>query len=163
MAAKTTDYTKMMKDMMGAVPVDMSAIEETFKTQASLGEKLSKVALTAAEKSAEISTKWTKETLSKVGSVAVVKEEPADYAKAMTDMASAQAEMTALMVRASAMEETTRIAASVDLRRRIRPSKPLMSGRLRSSTTMSGVTLSSAVSASARLAAVATDSTVHTA
>ncbi len=95
MTAKNTDYTKMMKDMMGAFPVDMTAVQEAFKTQATLGEKLSGVALSAAEKSTEISTKWTKDTLSKVGKVAVVKEEPADYAKAMTDLASAQAEMTA--------------------------------------------------------------------
>ena len=96
MAAKTTtDYTKMMKDMMGAFPVDMTAMQDAFKTQATLGEKLSKVALEAAEKSTEISTKWTKDTLAKVGSVTVVKDEPADYAKAMTDFASAQAEMTA--------------------------------------------------------------------
>ncbi|MEL7116049.1 MAG: phasin, PhaP [Pseudomonadota bacterium] len=96
MAAKTSnDYTKMMKDMLGAFPVDMTAMQDAFKTQATLGEKLSKVALEAAEKSTEISTKWTKDTLGKVGTVTVVKDEPADYAKAMTDFASAQAEMTA--------------------------------------------------------------------
>jgi hypothetical protein len=102
MAAKTTDYSKMMQEMLGAFPVDMTAMQDAFKTQATLGEKLSKVALDAAEKSTEISTKWTKETLTKVGAVAVVKEEPADYAKSMTDFASAQAEMTAEAVAAFA-------------------------------------------------------------
>ena len=102
MAAKTTDYAKMMQDMLGAFPVDMTAMQDAFKTQATLGEKLSKVALNAAETSAEISSKWTKDTLSKVGNVAVVKEEPSDYAKAMTDLASAQAEMTAESVAAFA-------------------------------------------------------------
>jgi hypothetical protein len=53
------------------------------------------VALEAADKSTEISTKWTKDTLSKLGNVATVKEEPADYGKAVTDFASAQAESTA--------------------------------------------------------------------
>jgi hypothetical protein len=95
MAAKTTDYTKMMKDMMGAFPVDMTAMQDAFKTQATLSEKLSKVALEAADKSTEISTKWTKETLAKFGDMSVAKEDPADYTKAMTDFASAQAEMTA--------------------------------------------------------------------
>jgi len=95
MAAKTPDYTSIMQEMMGAFPVDMTSFQDAFKTQATLGEKLSKVALTAAEKSTEISTKWTKDTLGKVGTVAVVKDEPTDYAKAMTDFASAQAEMTA--------------------------------------------------------------------
>lgn len=93
--AKTQDYTKVMKDFMGAFPVDMTAMQETFKTQASFAEKMSKVALAAADKSAEISSKWTKETLNKVGSVATVKEDPADYSKAVTDFASAQAELAA--------------------------------------------------------------------
>jgi hypothetical protein len=95
MAAKTTDYTKMMKDMIGAFPVDMTAMQDAFKTQATLSEKLSKVALEAADKSTEISTKWTKDTLAKFGDMSVAKEDPADYTKAMTDFASAQAEMTA--------------------------------------------------------------------
>ncbi len=95
MAAKTQDYTKMMKDMMGAFPVDMSAVQDAFKTQATLADKMSKVALEAAEKSTEISSKWTKDTIGKLGSVTDVKSEPADYGKAMTDFASAQAEMAA--------------------------------------------------------------------
>ncbi|MBT8455143.1 MAG: Phasin [Rhodobacteraceae bacterium] len=93
--AKAQDYSKVFKDMMGSFPVDMSAMQDAYKTQASLGEKMSKVALEAAEKSTEISSKWTKDTLSKVGAVTTVKDEPADYGKAMTDFASAQAEMAA--------------------------------------------------------------------
>lgn len=92
--AKTQDYTKMMKDMMGAFPVDMTAFQDAFKTQATVSDKLSKVALEAADKSTEISTRWTKETLAKVAAITSVKEDPADYTKAMTDFASAQAEMT---------------------------------------------------------------------
>lgn len=93
--AKKTDYTKMMQDMMGAFPMDMSAFEDMFKTQAVFGEKVSRVALEAAEKSVEISTKWTRDTLSKVGDMTAAKTEAADYSKAMTDFASAQAEMAA--------------------------------------------------------------------
>ena len=70
-------------------------MEDAFKTQATLNEKLSGLALTAAEKSTEISTKWTKDTLSKLAEMTKVKAEPADYAKAMTDFASAQAEASA--------------------------------------------------------------------
>ncbi len=95
MATKSQDYTKMMKDMMGAFPVDMTAMQDAFKTQAALTEKMSKVALEAAEKSTEISTKWTKDTLGQFGSLTTVKDEPADYGKAMTDFASAQAEYAA--------------------------------------------------------------------
>jgi len=61
--AKTQDYSKVMKDFMGAFPVDMTAVQDALKTQASFGEKLSKVALEAADKSAEISNKWTKDTI----------------------------------------------------------------------------------------------------
>ena len=92
--SKQNDVTKMMQDMMGAFPVDTKAMQDAFKTSATLNEKMSKVALEAAEKSTEISSKWTKDTLSKVGEMTAVKDEPADYGKAMTDFASAQAEMT---------------------------------------------------------------------
>ena len=93
-ATKSNDMTKMMQEMMGAFPVDTKAMQDAFKTHATLNEKMSKVALEAAEKSTEISSKWTKDTLSKLAQVASVKEEPADYGKAVTDFASAQAEMT---------------------------------------------------------------------
>ena len=95
MAAKAQDFTTMMKDMMGAFPVDTAAMEDAFKTTATLNEKLSAVALEAAEKSTEISAKWTKDTLTKLADMSKVKKEPADYAKAMTDFASAQAEVAA--------------------------------------------------------------------
>ncbi len=93
--ANTQDFTAMMKDMMGAFPVDTAAMEDAFKTTATLNEKLSTVAIDAATKSSEISTKWTKDTLSKMADISKAKAEPADYAKAMTDFASAQAEMAA--------------------------------------------------------------------
>jgi hypothetical protein len=93
--AKTQDFTAVMKDMMGAFPVDTKAMEEAFKTTASLNEKLTGVALDAAGKSAELSNKWTKDTLAKVADMSKAKAEPADYAKAMTDFASASAEVAA--------------------------------------------------------------------
>ncbi len=93
--AKTQDFTKVMQDMMGAFPMDASALQGAFKTSAALGEKMTKVALEAAEKSTEISSKWTKDTLSKVGEFAKAKAEPTDYTKAMTDLASSAAEMAA--------------------------------------------------------------------
>ena len=93
--AKTQDFTAIMKDMMGAFPVDTTAMEGAFKSTASLNEKLSGVALEAAEKSAEISNKWTKDTLAKLTEMSKAKAEPADYAKAATDFASASAEVAA--------------------------------------------------------------------
>lgn len=93
--AAATDATAFLKDMMGAFPVDTSAFEDAFKNTASLNEKLAGVALTAAEKSSEISSKWTKDTITKLTDMSKAKAEPADYAKAMTDFASAQAEVAA--------------------------------------------------------------------
>lgn len=93
--AKTQDFTAVFKDMMGAFPVDTKAMEESFKTQTALAEKMSAVAIDAAGKSTELSAKWTQETLGKLQAMATAKTEPADYAKAMTDFASAAAETAA--------------------------------------------------------------------
>ena len=93
-AKGTNDYTKMMKDMLGAFPVDASAMTEAFKTQATFADKMSKVVLEAAEKSTEVSAGWTKATIGKLGVVTNAKDDPTDYTKAMTDFASAQAEMS---------------------------------------------------------------------
>ncbi|GHG90519.1 phasin, PhaP [Pseudodonghicola xiamenensis] len=93
--AKTQDFTAMMKDVMGAFPVDTTAMEDAFKTTAALNEKLSAVAIEAAEKTSEISSAWAKDTLSKLADVSKAKAEPADYAKAFSDFASASAEVAA--------------------------------------------------------------------
>lgn len=95
MTAKSQDFTKTVQDMMGAFPIDTTAMQDAFKTSAALGEKMSKVAFEAADKSNEISAKWTKETLGRLADVTKVKEEPADYSKAVTEFASAQAESAA--------------------------------------------------------------------
>lgn len=89
------DMNSMMKDMMGAFPVDTKSMEDVFKNQAALGEKLSSVCLSAAEKSTEIQTNWTKSTLEKLAEMSRAKTEPADYAKALSDFASANAEVAA--------------------------------------------------------------------
>lgn len=93
--ANTQDFTKYMTDMMGSFPMDTASFTDAVKSQTAMAEKMSKLALEAAEKSAEISNKWTKETLAKMAPVTTAKEEPADYAKAMTDFASATAEVAA--------------------------------------------------------------------
>lgn len=95
MAKAAQDFTAIMKDVLGSFPVDTKAFEDAFKTQATLNEKLAGVALSAAEKSSDISAKWTKDTLSKLADMAKAKAEPADYAKALTDFASASAEVAA--------------------------------------------------------------------
>jgi hypothetical protein len=93
--AKADDFTKYMSEMMQSLPLDTAAIQDAFKNQAAMGEKMSKVALEAAEKSSELSAKWTKDAFAKITEVASAKSEPADYSKSMTDFASASAEMAA--------------------------------------------------------------------
>lgn len=93
--ATTQDFTKMVQDMLGAFPVDMTAAQDAFKTSADLSDKMSKVALEAADKSNEIASKWTKDTIAKLGDVTSAKAEPTEYGKALTDFASASAEMAA--------------------------------------------------------------------
>ena len=93
--AKTPDFAKTFQDMMANFPIDTSSFQEAFKSQGVLGEKLARVALTAAERSTEISAQWAKDAIARVGELAAVKQEPADYAKSMTDFASASAEVAA--------------------------------------------------------------------
>ena len=93
--SKTPDFTKVMQDMMASFPVDASAMQNAFKTQAAFGEKLSKVALEAAEKSTEITSKWAKDTIAKMADVSKAKTEVTEYGKAASDFASAAAEMAA--------------------------------------------------------------------
>jgi len=92
---KPQDFTKVIQDMMSSFPVDASAMQDAFKTQAAMTEKMAKVALEAAEKSTEISSRWTKDTIAKIGALAKAKDEPTEYTKAITDFASAAAEMAA--------------------------------------------------------------------
>ena len=93
--AKTPDFAKTFQDMMANFPIDTSSFQEAFKSQGVLGEKLTRVALTAAERSTEISAQWAKDAIARVGELAAVKQEPADYAKSLTDFASASAEVAA--------------------------------------------------------------------
>lgn len=92
---KTTDYAKVMQDMMAAFPMDLSAFQNAFKTQAAFGEKLSRVALEAAEKTTDISSRWAKDTIAKLSLAAKARTDAADYTKAATDFATAAAEMAA--------------------------------------------------------------------
>ena len=93
--AKTPDFTKAFQDVFAKLPVDTSSFQEAFKSQSVLGEKLTKISLAAAERSTEISAQWAKDTIARFGELTATKEEPADYAKAVSDFASAAAEAAA--------------------------------------------------------------------
>jgi hypothetical protein len=93
--AKTPDFTKTMQDMMANFPGNMSSTQDAMKSQSVLSEKLARVALAAAERSTEISARWVQDSLARMGELAALKEEPSDYAKAVSDFASAAAETAA--------------------------------------------------------------------
>ncbi len=93
--AKNQDFTAVFKDMMGSFPVDTKSMEDAYKSQATLAEKMSTVSLSAAQESAQLSAKWAQDTLTKMQDMTKVKAEPADYTKSMTDFASATAESAA--------------------------------------------------------------------
>ncbi len=92
MAKANPDFTAAFKDIMGAFPVDTKAMEGMFQNQTVLSEKMSAVAIDAAQQSTDLSAKWAQDTLSKVSAVATAKTEPADYAKSVTDFFTAYAE-----------------------------------------------------------------------
>ena len=93
--ASSQDFAGMMKDVMGKLPVDASAMDGLFKSQSQLAEKMSAVAIEAAQRSTDLSAKWAQETLSKLSSMTVAKAEPADYAKSVADFMSGSAETAA--------------------------------------------------------------------
>lgn len=92
---KPQDFSKVLQDMVSQFPVDTAALKDAYKNSAVLGEKMTKVALEAAEKSNDISSKWAKETIAKFGELSKAKSEPTDYTKAFSDFASASAELAA--------------------------------------------------------------------
>jgi ribosomal protein L10 len=93
--AKAPDFTKTMQDMMANFPSNMSSIQDAMKSQSVLNQKLTRVALAAAERSTEISARWVQDSFARMCELAALKEEPSDYAKAVSDFASAAAETAA--------------------------------------------------------------------
>jgi hypothetical protein len=89
--AKTQDFTSFLKDV--PVAFDADAVTNAMKTSASFSERFSAIAIDAAEKSNDITTNTVKKSLTLLRGVTDVQDEPADYAKAMTDFATAQSNL----------------------------------------------------------------------
>ncbi len=109
------DFNASVQELLAAFPVNATAFQDAFRTQAALGEKVAAVALEAAAKSAELSEKWNKDTLSLLGEVSKVKDDPAAYSKALTDFAAAQVELNTAAATAGAEVAKTAQAETVDL------------------------------------------------
>ena len=89
---KVQDFTKVFTDMASQFPTDVDAFNDAFRKSADLGEKISAVALEAARSNADITGKWTTETLDRLGEISVSGKDTADHAKSMNDFASASIE-----------------------------------------------------------------------
>ena len=90
--ANTPDYAAIMKDAMGSLPIDAKAMETAFRSQSALAERMSAVAIEAAQKSTDLSARWAQDTLAKLSGVTTAKTEPADYAKSVSEFMKASAE-----------------------------------------------------------------------
>lgn len=93
--AKAPDFTKAFQDMLSQFPVDTSSVQDAFKSQTALNEKMARVTLAAAERSTEIGAQWAKDAIARLGELTATKEDPAEYAKAVSDFATAATEMAA--------------------------------------------------------------------
>lgn len=70
-----------------------AALATGFRTSAALGERLSRVALHAADDAAELSGAWTKVALADLGVALRSREAPSDYASALSAFAAASMEV----------------------------------------------------------------------
>lgn len=88
--ANTQDFTSFFKDVPFAF--DAAVVTDAWKTCATFGERFTAIALDAASKSNDITTRTVQETLAQLRTVTKVQDAPADYAKVFSDFSAAQAE-----------------------------------------------------------------------
>ena len=86
------DYARKVREALSGFPMDTSSLENLTKSHAALAEKLSAIAIEAAQRSNELSNRWIQDTLSKLSTVTQAKAEPAEYAQSMTNFVSGSAE-----------------------------------------------------------------------
>lgn len=89
--AQTPDFTKMFAQF-GKTPFDATAMT---RSQAQLAERMSAVAIEAAQKSTDLSARWMQDALAKFADVTRAKDEAADYAKSMGTFVTTSAESAA--------------------------------------------------------------------
>ncbi len=91
MTNTTNDFMKSFENLFSEIPGNYS---DVLKNAAEYNAKFYKVALDAARENAELSQAWTKEAIAKAEKLAVVKDEPADYAKVTADFVTEQVQAT---------------------------------------------------------------------
>jgi hypothetical protein len=89
------DSAQKMREALSGSPMDPAALENMARSQAALAEKLSAIAIEAAQRSTDLYARWVQDTLSKLPALTQAQAEPADYAKAASDFAAGSAETAA--------------------------------------------------------------------
>jgi len=79
------DYKAILEKM----PTDPASFRKALKESATVNQKLSKLAISAAEQSAEVSTKWGREILEQINEVNTTNESPAEYVRKIADLGTA--------------------------------------------------------------------------
>ena len=87
-----SEMTAMYENFIKALPFDNKLFEDTYKNNSTLNEKFAEVMISAAAKNTDVTSKWAKDTLTKMSGLAQSKTDAADYAKTITDFASDQVE-----------------------------------------------------------------------
>lgn len=85
--ANTQDFTNFFKTAPAAF--DTAAVTDAWKTWATFGERFGAIALDAANRSNDITTKTVKETLTLLRGVTTAQDAPADYTKVVSDFGAA--------------------------------------------------------------------------
>lgn len=92
--AQNQDFTKAFENMFSSKDFKSFDINDVMKNTKEFTNKFSKIALEAAEKNAELTQAWTKETLSKLENVNSEKKDSADYSKVISEFTQDQAKDT---------------------------------------------------------------------
>lgn len=93
MTNMTEKYSKLMQDMMEAVPMDDTALQAIGKVQSQMADQMTKAVLEAVEKSTDVSTKWTQASLEKTAQLAKASDHPSGHLHTVTDFFSLTTEM----------------------------------------------------------------------
>jgi len=92
MANQNFDFAKATENFMGAFKLDTKIFDGAAKNVAEFNTKLVTIALTTAQKNAELTSAWTAETLKKVEAANKTQTEAGDYVAVATEFAKTQAQ-----------------------------------------------------------------------
>lgn len=90
MANQNFDFSKATENLLGTFKLDTKIFDGAIKNVAEFNTKLVKIALTSAQKNAELTSNWTAETLKKVEAANQVQNAAGDYVSVAKDLATSQ-------------------------------------------------------------------------